>query len=139
MSASLVTKNYNCPRSITNLHSFLPSQHSSKPSALTIFDIKPQKSETHITRLTVGGNIIEYPCEVTTPTADITTYRTLINSVISIPDAILFCADIAKFYFNTPMDHYEYMKLPFYIIPQEIIDEYKLTEFARNGKFYIKL
>ena len=35
------------------------------------------------------------------------------------------------------MDRYEYMKLPFDIIPQEIINEYNLNVIAHNGKIYI--
>ena len=31
------------------------------------------------------------------------------------------------------------MLLPFYIITQEIIDEYNLTDFVHNVKFYIKI
>ena len=84
-------------------------------------DIKPHKSETHITRLTVGGGLIDYPGEVTTPAADITTDKTLINSTISTPDSNFLCADMAKFCLNTPMEYYEYMQLPFDVIPQDII------------------
>ena len=35
--------------------------------------IKPHKYETHITSLSILGNLIDYPGEFTTPTADITT------------------------------------------------------------------
>eukprot|EP00957_Ditylum_brightwellii_P207272 15352232-Ditylum_brightwellii.AAC.1 len=34
-------------------------------------DIRPQKVARHRTRITVGGNLIHYPGEVHTPTADI--------------------------------------------------------------------
>ena len=34
-------------------------------------EIIPQKAETHRTRLTVGGNLINFPDDVTTPTADL--------------------------------------------------------------------
>ena len=37
------------------------------------------------------------------------------------------------------MDRYEYMKLPFDIIPQDIIDEYNLTNILRSGKSYIDI
>ena len=56
-------------------------------------DIKPQKYETYITRITFVGNIIEYPGEVTTTTSYIKTAKTLINSTISTPDS-LFCVQI---------------------------------------------
>ena len=36
-----------------------------------VCDIKPQRDETHRTRLTVGGNIIYYPDKVKNPTLGI--------------------------------------------------------------------
>ena len=45
--------------------------------------VRPQKKEQERTRLTVGGNLIDYPWEVATPTADLTTAKLLFNSVIS--------------------------------------------------------
>jgi hypothetical protein len=65
--------------------------------------IRPQKSETHRVRLTVGGNLIDYPGNVSTPTADMTTAKILFNSVISTPDARFMCTDVKDFYLNTPM------------------------------------
>jgi len=52
-----------------------------------VVEIRPQKAETHRTRLTVGGNLIEYPGDVSTPTADLTTAKCLFNSTISTPGA----------------------------------------------------
>ena len=34
-----------------------------------VAEIRPQKAETHRTRLTMGGNLISFPGDVTTPTA----------------------------------------------------------------------
>ena len=95
--------------------------------------------EPTIKILTVGVNIIYYPGEFTTTTADITTATPLINSTISTPDATFLCADISNFYINTPTDRYEYTQLPFDIIPQEIIDEYNLNDIAHNVKVYIDI
>ena len=44
-----------------------------------VCDIRPQKIETHRTRLTVGGNLIEYPGEVSTPTLELTTMKMHVN------------------------------------------------------------
>jgi hypothetical protein len=46
---------------------------------------RPQKEETHRCRITVGGNRIEYPGEVSTKTAGLTTIKLLLNSVVSKP------------------------------------------------------
>ncbi len=61
-------------------------------------------------RLTVGGNLIEYPGDVATSTADLTTAKILWNSTISTPGARFMCMDIKNFYLNTPMDQREYMQ-----------------------------
>jgi len=46
-------------------------------------DMKPNKKETHRTRITAGGDRINYPEDVGTPTADMTLVKTFLNSVIS--------------------------------------------------------
>ena len=78
---------------------------------------RPQKTETYRTRLTVGGNLINFPDDVTTPTADLIMAKLIFNSVLSTKNEKLMCADIANFYLNNPMNRYEYMKLPLEIIP----------------------
>ena len=50
---------------------------------MTVCDIRTQKIETHITRLTAGGNIIDYPGEVSTPTSYLTTIKLHVNSALS--------------------------------------------------------
>ena len=61
------------------------------------------------------------------------------NSVLSTPGSKYFTVDIANFYLGTPMDRPEYMRLPMKIIPQEIIDKYKLEEIATDGWVYCKI
>jgi hypothetical protein len=48
-----------------------------------VVDIKDHKEEIERTRLTVGGDQIEYPGDKSTRTAGLTTAKILINSVIS--------------------------------------------------------
>lgn len=43
------------------------------------------------------------------------------------------------FYYNTPMEDYEYMQLPLVIIPKEIIDQYHIDTLARNGIVYLEI
>lgn len=104
-----------------------------------VVSIRPQKTETHRTRLTVGGNLIDYPDDVSTPTADLTTAKILFNSVVSTPGAKFMTVDIKDFYLNTPMPRYEYMQLPLKTIPPEIIIQYKLDEIASNGTVYVEI
>jgi hypothetical protein len=49
----------------------------------TVCDYKPHKKEKELVRLTVGGNRLDYSGDVATSTADITTFKILINSTIS--------------------------------------------------------
>eukprot|EP00957_Ditylum_brightwellii_P030592 2318239-Ditylum_brightwellii.AAC.1 len=69
-----------------------------------VYDYRPQKEETNRTQLTVGGNRINYPHDVSTPTVDTTTAKCVINSTISTPDAKFMCLDAKNFYLGTPMD-----------------------------------
>jgi hypothetical protein len=102
-------------------------------------DYRPQKKEPERTRLTVGGNLIDYPGDVSTPTADTTTAKLVINSVLSTAGARYMCGDIKNFYLGTPMKRPEYMRLPIGIIPQEIIDQYNLLPLVHNGYVYIRI
>ena len=92
--------------------------------------IQLQKSETHCTRLTVGGNLIKFPGDVTTNTEDLITSKLIFNSVLSTKNEKIMYAEISNFYLNNPMDRYEYMKLPLEIIPEEIIEQYNLRNLA---------
>ena len=80
--------------------------------------IRPQKAETHRNRLTVGGNLINFPGYVTTPTADLIMAKLIFNSVLSTKNAKFMCSNIANFYLNKPMNRYEFIKLPLDIIPE---------------------
>ena len=91
-----------------------------------VVDYRLQKSDPYRTRLTVGGNRIVYNNDVSTPTADLTTCKVLLNSTISTPNARFATIDIKNFYLNTPLDSFKYMQLPISIIPSEIIEAYNL-------------
>ena len=85
---------------------------------IILAEIRQQKAETHSTSLTLGGNLINLPGDVTTPTSDIITAKLVFNSVLSTKNVKFMCEDIASLYLNKPMDRYEYMKLPIDIIPE---------------------
>ena len=84
-------------------------------------------------RITEGGNLIEYPGELTTRTADLTTSKILWNSVLSTEGAKFMGIDISNFYLGTPMDRYEYMKMPLALFPDHIVKQYNLGAKAKNG------
>jgi hypothetical protein len=61
------------------------------------------KADPKRVRLTVGGNLLHYPIKVSTPTADLSTVKLLLNSVISTPGARFATFDLKDFYLSTPM------------------------------------
>ena len=74
-----------------------------------VVDFRPQKTDPNRVRITVGGNLIDYPYDLTTRTADLTTSKVMWNSVISKPGAKYACADVTNFYLTTPLDRFKYM------------------------------
>ena len=90
--------------------------HSSqKPANRTVTYLRivsryrPQKEDPYRIRFTVGGNRIEYPGGVATPTAELATVRLHLNSVLSDVNSFYMIVDIKDYYLGTPMNRYEYM------------------------------
>jgi hypothetical protein len=69
-----------------------------------VVDIEDHKEERERTRLTVGGDQIEYPGDKSTRTTGLPTAKILINSVISTLGAKFLVIDIKHFYLDTPLD-----------------------------------
>jgi hypothetical protein len=90
-------------------------------------------------RLAVGGDRLDYTGEVATSTANITTFKILINSTLSIEDAEMMTMDIKNYYVGTPLPRYEYMVLPLSIIPDEIITKYNLRTLSVGGWVYLEI
>lgn len=104
-----------------------------------VVDYRPQKDDPNRTRLTVGGDRLEYPWNKSTPTAGLTTSKLLFNSILSTAGAKFLGIDIRHFYLCTPLDRYEYMRLPLNIIPEEVVARYKLRTIAHEGWIYIEI
>ena len=82
---------------------------------------------------------MDYPGDVSTKTADITTVKILINSVLSTPDAHFMTISLKDFYLKTPMDRYEYVCIPLTMIPNEIMKLYHLDELVYKGTMYTEV
>jgi hypothetical protein len=104
-----------------------------------VVDIRPNKTETHRVCLTVGGNLIQYPGDVSTRSADLTTSKYLWNSTISTEGAKYMCLDIKNFYLGTAMYSFKYMRVAIKLIPQEIIVQYNLLPMVSDGHVYIEV
>ncbi len=57
---------------------------------------RPKKKAPYRTRITIGGNLINYPDDCGTPTADLLTVKLLLNSVISTDNAKFMSIDIKE-------------------------------------------
>jgi hypothetical protein len=85
------------------------------------------------------GNRLDYSGDVTMSTADITTFRILINSTLSAKDAAMMMMEIKNYYLGTPLPRFEYMKMPLSRFPEEIIQKYNLNALAVDGWVYIEI
>eukprot|EP00804_Cyclotella_cryptica_P019412 CCRYP_006613-RA/>CCRYP_006613-RA protein AED:0.27 eAED:0.27 QI:0/-1/0/1/-1/1/1/0/573 len=103
-----------------------------------VANYQPEKEDPYRIRLTVGGNRITYDGDCGTPTANMLTTKVLLNSVISTKGARFMTIDIKDFYLNTPIVRPEYMRLKLSIIPDHIIELYKLDKLATtDGYVYV--
>ena len=68
-----------------------------------VWNIKPQKSEHRQTILTAVGILVDYPGEVSTPTADLNTFKIHANSVISYIISRYMYMSVKYFYINNRM------------------------------------
>jgi hypothetical protein len=104
-----------------------------------VCDCKPHKKEKERVRLTVGGDRLDYSVDAATSTADITTFKILINSTLSTEDAAMMMMDITNYYLGTPLPRFEYMKVLLSRFPEEIVQKYNLNTLAVDGWVYIEI
>jgi hypothetical protein len=122
---------------------FIPRQAAPKGKIVTygwfLVDIRPNKTETHRVRITAGCNLMQYKGDVSTRLADLTTSKCLWKSTISTEGSNYMCLDVKNFYLGTPMDSFEYMRIPIKLTPQEIIVQYNLLPLVSDGHVYIEV
>ena len=107
--------------------------------ARIVVDYRAHKDDPYRVRITIGGNLIECSGELTTRTADLTTTQVTWNSIISTRNARYMCADVKNFYLCTPLERYEYTRMPINLIPQEFIDLYDLGSKVKNEYVCIEI
>ena len=83
----------------------------------SVCDIRRQKTHTHRTILNVGGNIIDYPVDISTPTSDLTTMKLHVNIAISDVKSRYMCMDLKDFYLKNMMGRAEYIMIQIAMIP----------------------
>ena len=70
----------------------------------------------------MGGDKIDFPGEVATPTAYMLVAKPLFNSIISTKGASFMTIDISNFYLMTPLKRPEYIRINVRDISDEIIN-----------------
>jgi hypothetical protein len=88
--------------------------------------VQPKKAEPNRMRFTVGGDRINYPGKVATPTAEMLVAKMLFNSVISTRGAQFMTINISNYYLMTPLHRPEFIHMKLSDILDKIIDEYQL-------------
>ena len=61
------------------------------------------------------------------------------NSVLSTKDAKYMCIDIKNFYVGTPLDRFEYMRIPLSMFPDHVAQQYQLREKEKNRFNYVEI
>ena len=101
-----------------------------------VVDLRPNKEVHERLRMCVGGDQMTCVMDTTTRTADLTTCKLHVNSVISTPNAKFGAADVKDFYLNTPLKKKRYGKVQAKYIPQETIDRHQLADQNKNNSVH---
>ena len=87
---------------------------------------KPEKNNPYQTRLTVGGDWVNYLGDCGTITVYLTTLKLLVDSIVLTLNAKFMTIDVKYFYSNTPMDRSEYMRLKLSNLPESVVQHYHI-------------
>ena len=102
--------------------------------------MNPEKEEKKRTRLIVGGNLLDFMVNISSPTESVTIETFVFNSVVSTPGPRCLVANIKLFYLNNILPDPKFMRIPLKIIPQDIIDVYNLTSLVNDqGWIYMRI
>ncbi len=71
--------------------------------ACVVVDYCPQKVDPHCIQITDGSNLINYPGNLSTQTADFTTSKLMWNSVLSTKGTKYMCLAIKNFYLTASL------------------------------------
>ena len=104
-----------------------------------VAEIKEHKKERCRIRFTVGGDRLDYPGRTATPTGGLTAAKCLFNSVVSTPGSKFMSLDIKDYYLGTPMNRYEYMRIPVADILADVMKQYKLADKVHNGYVLVEI
>ena len=100
---------------------------------------RPEKEESDRTRITCGGDQLDYFGDVTTHTASMETIKMHWNSVLSTSNAKYCTGDISNMYLMSSLPEAEYVRFRYDLIPPRIIKHYQLDLLVNNGYVYARI
>ena len=104
----------------------------------TLFPIDP-KIYPHRTRITAGGDRLEYFGNITTHTSGMEAFKILLNCIISTPNARYCTADISNMYLCSTLDQPEFVKFKVSMILDAIVKHYNLESLIHNRYVYARI
>jgi hypothetical protein len=122
------------------IHKHEVPRHKTCTYLRIVSNYRPQKADPYRVRFTLGGDRLDYNGNTYTPTSDLTTFKLMINAVLSKPGHRACCIDLSDFYISHKLPEPEYMRIHSSQIPQEFMDYYDLDKMvASDGFLYIRL
>ena len=104
-----------------------------------VCDYRPRKYDPYCIRLTIGGDKLPYPSDSGSPAA-ILLEAIFFNSVILTPGYQFICAYVKDYFLCSPMERFEYIKIYFHWIPEEICIQYNLYSLVEpDGSMYCEV
>lgn len=116
------------------------NRHKDSTYTRIVYNVRPEKADPNRVRITIGGNRINYPANVSMFTADLFTVKLLFYSVISTKGYKFFTMDISNFYLNTPLKLSEYTRMKLTDLHQSVIDYNKFKDIeTADGFVYVSV
>ena len=101
---------------------------------------RPEKEDPYRTRITAGGDKLDYDGETATHSASMTTIKTHWNSVLSTKTAKYCTADCSNMYLESVLPSPQYVRFKLSQIPPRIQEQYKLEKYVdKDGYVYARI
>jgi len=108
------------------------------PRVTTAF--RPEKEDPYRTRITAGGDRLDYDGETATHSAGMTTIKTHWNSVLSTKEAKYCTADCSNMYLESVLPSPQFVRFKLTQIPPRIQQQYRLHKYVdKDGYVYARI
>ena len=107
-----------------------------------VMDYRPNKDDPYRTRLTIGGDKLDYYGDSASPAASIIETKLMLNSTISDAKhgARFFCLDVKDFFLQSLLPEPEYMRIHGKYFLQDIREKYDIDNIiSTDGYVYCRL